>query len=72
MVQTNKLAGTGISRLASELCVCLRGLGLGGFQSFRRGYTPAGRHVHVVLREQWLITYWTDHVSKRVWIVEIF
>ncbi len=33
--------------------------------------TPAGRRVQVLLKEDWLISFWTDHPAKRVWIVEL-
>jgi len=33
--------------------------------------TPGGRRVQVVLRDDWLISYWTDDAVKRVWIVEL-
>lgn len=33
--------------------------------------TPAGRRVQVSLREDWLISFWSDHAVKKVWIVEL-
>lgn len=34
-------------------------------------FTPAGRKIQIVLRENWLISFWPDDAAKKIWIVDL-